>query len=67
MRTRSARRLRIGWTATAFGTVDQEVAATVAAAATALTDLGQDVQESGLPWLADRDCTPGRRHCSPPR
>ncbi|WP_328390543.1 amidase [Streptomyces sp. NBC_00400] len=55
--TRSAGRLRIGWTAAAFGTVDHEVATTVAAAATALTDLGHDVQESDLPWLADRDCT----------
>ncbi|MGX1759595.1 amidase [Streptomyces lydicus] len=55
--TRSTGRLRIGWTAAAFGTVDREVAATVAAAATALADLGHDVRESDLPWLAGRDCT----------
>ncbi len=50
-------RLRIGWTASAFGAADQQVAATVAAAATALTELGHDVREDELPWLAERDCT----------
>lgn len=77
--TRGAGRLRIGWTTGAFGTVDQEVAATVAAAATTLADLGHDVQESDFPWLSDRDCTllsatlfpargtacPARRHLRP--
>nr|WP_284416508.1 amidase family protein [Streptomyces albus] len=52
---------------------------TVAAAATALTELGHDVRESELPWLAERDCTllsatlfpaevrprPARRHFRP--
>lgn len=56
-RTRGKGRLRIGWTASAFGPVDRQVAATVAAAATALTELGHDVRESELPWLAERDCT----------
>ncbi|GAA2067301.1 amidase [Streptomyces albiaxialis] len=56
-RTRGGDRLRIGWTTAAFGTVDRQVAATVAAAATALAELGHDVRESELPWLAERDCT----------
>ncbi|MFC6880713.1 MULTISPECIES: amidase [Actinomadura] len=56
-RTRARHRLRIGWTTAAFGPVSQQVAATVAAAATALTELGHDVREAELPWLAERDCT----------
>ncbi|MET8725520.1 amidase [Streptomyces misionensis] len=55
--TRGGGRLRIGWSAAAFGAVDQQVAATVAAAATALTEYGHDVRECELPWLAERDCT----------
>ncbi|WP_406632378.1 amidase [Amycolatopsis sp. WGS_07] len=48
---------RIGWTAEAFGPIDPEVADTVAAAATALADLGFPVEQVDLPWLAERDCT----------
>ncbi|MFI7347300.1 amidase [Streptomyces sp. NPDC049936] len=48
---------RIGWTTRTFGTLDPEVASTVAAAAEALSDLGLDVEEVELPWLAHRDCT----------
>ncbi|GCD42446.1 amidase family protein [Streptomyces paromomycinus] len=50
-------RLRIGWSAAAFGAVGPQVAATVAAAATALAELGHEVRESELAWLAERDCT----------
>ncbi|GAA3555630.1 amidase [Amycolatopsis ultiminotia] len=52
---RPAARPRIGWTTDAFGPIDPEVAATVAAAATALTDLGFDVEQVELPWLAKQD------------
>ena len=46
---------RVGWVLDAFGPVDPEVAATVVAAAVALTDLGVSVEQVTLPWLADND------------
>lgn len=49
--------VRIGWTTDAFGPIDPEVAATVAAAATALSGLGFPVEQVGIPWLAEHDCT----------
>ncbi|WP_158883689.1 amidase [Amycolatopsis anabasis] len=48
---------RIGWTTDAFGPIDPEVAGTVASAATALSDLGLQVEQVGIPWLAEHDCT----------
>lgn len=48
---------RVGWTADAFGPVDPDVAATVAAAAQALEDLGLRVEQVGLPELAETDST----------
>ncbi|MBB4687934.1 Asp-tRNA(Asn)/Glu-tRNA(Gln) amidotransferase A subunit family amidase [Amycolatopsis jiangsuensis] len=54
---RPVARPRIGWVTDAFGPIDPEVAATVAAAATALADLGYDVEQVELPWLAEQDCT----------
>jgi aspartyl-tRNA(Asn)/glutamyl-tRNA(Gln) amidotransferase subunit A len=49
--------VRVGWTTDAFGPVDPEVAATVASAADALTDLGLTVEQVDMPWLAEHDCT----------
>ncbi len=48
---------RVGWTTDAFGPVDAEVAATVASAAAALADLGLDVEQVAIPWLAEQDYT----------
>lgn len=49
--------LRVGWSAAAFGPVDPDVAATVSAAADALTDLGLDVEQVDLPAPAAHDHT----------
>ncbi|MFF9479811.1 hypothetical protein [Streptomyces sp. NPDC014733] len=46
--TRGGGRLRTGWTTSAFGPVGQQVAATVAAAATALAEFGHDVRDPPL-------------------
>ncbi|MEU0877028.1 amidase [Lentzea sp. NPDC005914] len=48
---------RIGWTTDAFGPIDPEVADAVASAAVALSDLGLQVEQVGVPWLAEHDCT----------
>jgi aspartyl-tRNA(Asn)/glutamyl-tRNA(Gln) amidotransferase subunit A len=48
---------RIGWTTDAFGPIDPEVADTVVSAAVALSDLGLQVEQVGVPWLAEHDCT----------
>jgi len=48
---------RVGWSTDAFGPVDPEVAATVAAAAAALGDLGLRVERVELPELAELDAT----------
>jgi aspartyl-tRNA(Asn)/glutamyl-tRNA(Gln) amidotransferase subunit A len=48
---------RVGWTTGAFGPIDPEVAAVVAAAADALTDLGVRTEPVELPWLAAADHT----------
>jgi aspartyl-tRNA(Asn)/glutamyl-tRNA(Gln) amidotransferase subunit A len=48
---------RVGWNIDAFGPIDPEVAATVAAAAAALLGLGLDVEQVDIPWLAEHDCT----------
>jgi len=48
---------RIGWTSTAFGPVDPDVAATVAAAAAALGDLDLKVEQVPFPELAEHDYT----------
>lgn len=50
-------RPRVGVALDAFGPVDQEIAAAVMAAATALEDLGFTVEQVALSWLADVDCT----------
>ncbi|MGW7514373.1 amidase [Streptomyces sp. NPDC054796] len=53
--------IRVGWNTDAFGPIDPEVRATVAAAADALGTLTgglrADVAPAELPWLADTDCT----------
>ncbi|RJQ86014.1 amidase [Amycolatopsis panacis] len=54
---RPSGRPRIGWTTDAFGPIDPEVAGTVSAAAAALADLGFDVEQVELPWLAKQDWT----------
>jgi len=48
---------RVGWNVDAFGPIDPDVAATVAAAAAALADLGLRVEQLPIPWLAEHDCT----------
>jgi len=52
-----AKPTRVGWTTSAFGPLDPDVAATVESAAAALADLGFDVDEVDLPWLAGQDHT----------
>ena len=47
--------LRVGWTHTAFGTVEEEIAATVARAAAALTDGGASVEPEEPPGFAEVD------------
>lgn len=54
---RSGALTRVGWTSDAFGPVDQDVAATVAAASTAVSDLGQRVEQVQIPVLTDHDYT----------
>ncbi len=54
---RTPETVRVGWTTDAFGPVDPEVAATVTAAAAGLADLGLEVGEAPLPWLAGQDLT----------
>jgi len=53
----AGRLVRVGWTTEAFGPVDPDVAAAVAAAAEALADLGLDVQQVALPEVVQRDHT----------
>lgn len=48
---------RIGWTSTAFGPVDPDVAATVTSAAAALAALGLHVEQVPFPELAEHDYT----------
>jgi aspartyl-tRNA(Asn)/glutamyl-tRNA(Gln) amidotransferase subunit A len=48
---------RVGWTTDAFGPLDPDVAAAVESAAVALADLGFDVEQVDLPWLAAQDHT----------
>lgn len=55
--TRPGGPVRIGWTTDAFGPIDPEVADMVTAAATALSGLGFPVEQVGIPWLAEHDCT----------
>lgn len=51
----SNRPLRVGWLTDFFGPMDPEVAATVAAAAKALSDAGCEVEQAKLPILHDFD------------
>ena len=48
---------RVGWTSSAFGPLDPDVAAAVAAAAAALADLGLQVEQVALPELAEHNYT----------
>jgi aspartyl-tRNA(Asn)/glutamyl-tRNA(Gln) amidotransferase subunit A len=50
----AGRPLRVGWVAdAAFGPVDPEITAAVISAAARLAELGHDVEEVALPFLAD--------------